>query len=392
MTDSVDLLVVGAGAIGLTTAWRAAQRGLSVLVVERERPGAGASTAAAGVLSPSESDEWRGARGAFNLAAVADWPEFAAELEEAAGATIGYRRDGALRLALTPDELPGLDVVAGALAAAGVEHERLDADGCRADEPGVRGVLAGVLVPGDAHVATDRLVAALAVAAERAGARILTGLEPTEALRGPGAAIAGVRLSAPLGADGHAGSEIRARLTVLAAGAWSSRATWLPDEVRPPVRPLLGEYLLLRGDPERPVCRRVIRSAAGSVTPRDEGRYWVGTTVREAGYAALPRVDALQAILAHWTAVLPALAELDVERTGVGARPKSIDGLPLVGLSALPGLALATGHGREGIIHAPLTGAALAAVAAGEPLPELLAPFAADRASLVGQVAWEAGR
>jgi glycine oxidase len=369
MANSVDLLVVGAGAIGLTSAWRAAQRGLSVVVVERDRPGAGASTVAAGLLSPSEPEEWRGDRGAFNLAAMADWPLFAAELEAAADTTIGYRRDGAVRLALSAAELPDLDVAAAAMTAAGVEHERLDADGVRAAEPGLRGALAALLIPGDARVATDRLVAALAVAAERAGVRILTGVEPLASLREDDR-FAGVHLDS---------GPIHARLTVIAAGAWSATAPWIPAAARPALRPLLGEYVLLQGDPERPVTRRVIRSAVGSTAPRERGHYWIGTTVREAGYAPRVRAGSVLAILDHWTRVLPGLAELEVLHVGAGLRPKSADGLPIVGPSAIAGLALATGHGREGIIHAPLTGAAVAALAAGEPIPPLLHPFSPDR-------------
>jgi glycine oxidase len=349
-----------------------------VTVVERQAPGAGASSVAAGLLAPSDPEEWEGVRGAFNLAAMADWPAFAAELEAAASTTIGYRRDGALRIALTDADRPGLEIARRAMAAAGIEHTELDADGVRAEEPGLRGPVAGLLIPGDAHVATDRLVAALAVAARRTGVRILTGVEPVAALRGPGGALEGVALSD--------GTELRAGLTVLATGAWSSQTAWLPEEVRPPVRPVLGEYVLLRqsdDDGAGPVCRRVIRGGGGSVAPRDDGRYWVGTTVRDAGYATLPRADAVHDVLDRWLALLPALGALGVERAGAGLRPRTPDGLPIVGRCAIAGLVLATGHGREGIMHAPLTGAAVAGLAAGEPMPPLLAPFDPARLAFV---------
>jgi glycine oxidase len=142
------------------------------------------------------------------------------------------------------------------------------------------------------------------------------------------------------------------------------------------VRPLAGEYLLLRGDPSRPLCRRAVRGRHGSIAPREGGVYWVGTTVRDAGYAELPSAGAVHEILHRWTAVLPAIAELGVLHAGHGLRPATPDGMPYVGATAIPGLALATGHGREGIIHAPLTGEAIAALAAGEEPAALLAPFA----------------
>jgi glycine oxidase len=122
-----------------------------------------------------------------------------------------------------------------------------------------------------------------------------------------------------------------------------------------------------------------VRGGGGSVAPREGGVLWVGTTVRDAGYVTAPSAGAIHDILHRWTTLVPAIADLGVIRVGHGLRPVTPDGMPYVGLSAVRGLALATGHGREGIIHAPLTGEAIAALAAGEELPALLAPFAPGR-------------
>jgi len=372
MPDSFDLLVVGAGVVGLSVAWRAAQRGLTVCVVERERPGVGASTAAAGLLGPAEPREWSGPLGAATRAALDAWEDFALELEQAADGPVGLRREGALHIALDTAETAALEETATALAEAGVAFERLDGDACAHAEPGLRGVEAGLLVPGEAHVDTARLLARLARACTRAGVQIDIGVEPLSAIRGGDGPVEGVRLSD--------GTERLAPLTVLACGAWSSQATWLPAEARPPVRPLVGEYLLVQGDPERPPVTRTVRGRHGSTAPREDGSVWVGTTVRDAGYVRLPSVAAIHEILTHWTGVLPALAELSVASVGCGLRPASPDGLPYVGASAIDGLAIATGHGRGGIIHAPLAGEAIAALAAGDGLPDVVAPFDPRRA------------
>ncbi|MFN8204459.1 MAG: FAD-dependent oxidoreductase [Solirubrobacteraceae bacterium] len=368
MDDPVDLLVVGAGAIGLSAAWRAAQRGLRVRVLERDRPGAGASTAAAGVLAPTDPGEWVGVRGAFNLAAIRGWGAFAAELEEAAGTQVGHRRDGALRLAFDDADREVLGLVARTLAGAGVEHELVDGAGCRALEPGVRGAVAGLLTPRDEHVDPGRLVDALGRACTRAGVTITAGVTPVAALPGADGGVGGLRLSD--------GTKQPAALTVVAAGAWSSQAGWLAEALRPPVRPLAGEYVILRGEP---VIRRVLRTSVGPAAARDGGRLWVGTTLRDAGYLERPAAGEIAAVLARWTAILPAVAGLGFERAGCGLRPATPDGLPYVGPAAVAGLAYATGHGRMGVIHAPPTGAAIAALAAGEALPALVVPFAPDR-------------
>jgi glycine oxidase len=374
VSDPSDLLVIGAGAIGLSAAWRAAQRGLTVCVVERDRPGAGASPAAAGLLAPTDPDEWRGARGAFNIAAMAAWPTFAAELEQAGDGPIAYRRDGALRIALDDGDREELALAASVLADAGVVHTLVDAAGALEAEPNVRGAVAGLIVDSEAHVDTGRLVSGLARACARAGVRVRTAVEPLSTLHDHDGRIEGVRLSD--------GTEERAALTVLAAGAWSSQATWLPAQARPAVRPLTGEFVLLQGDPAAPVVRRAVRGRHGSVAPREGGVLWVGTTVRDAGYVTAPSAGAIHDILHRWTTLVPAIADLGIIRVGHGLRPVSPDGMPYVGTSAIPGLALATGHGREGIIHAPLTGEAIAALAAGEDLPELIAPFAPGRVAL----------
>lgn len=371
MNDPIDLLIVGGGAIGLCSAWRAAQRGLRVRVLERDRPGAGASTAAAGLLSPGEAHEWAGGHGAFNLAAMLGWEDFAAELEEFAGMSLEYRPDGALRLAYTEADVAALAMIHDVLAGIEIEHDLLDADGCRAEEPGVRGAVAGLLSPRDAHVHTERLIEALARACTRAGVELSVGVTPVSTLAGSGDGVAGVRLSD--------GTEQPAALTVLAAGAWSSQVAWLPEDLRPPVRPLLGEYVILRGDPDAPVARRVLRGSGGTAAPRAEGRFWVGTTVREAGYPSHPSAASVADILARWTAILPGLADLGFERAGSGLRPGTPDRMPIVGPSPVDGLGYATGHGREGIIHTPLTGAAVAGLAAGDPMPDLMVPFAPDR-------------
>jgi glycine oxidase len=376
VTDSVDLLVVGAGVIGLSAAWRAAQRGLRVCVVERDVPGAGATTTAAGLLSPTDPQEWEGVRGAVNIAAMAAWPSFAADLERAADTSISYRRDGVLRIALDDDDRVELELVAATLQAAGVAHELVDADGVIAAEPGVRGAVAGLLVDSDAHVDTIRLAAALARACVRAGVDLQTGVEPLGALRARDGTIEGIRLSD--------GTERRAALTVLAAGVWSSQSTWLPAEALPAVRPVAGEYLLLQGDPAAPACRRALRSRYGAVAPRDGGVYWVGTTVREDGFVTLPSVSAIGEILLRCTELVPAFGDLGVLATGVGLRPVSEDRMPYVGASAIAGLALATGHGREGIIHAPLVAEAIAALATGEDPDPLMQPFSPGRVARLG--------
>jgi glycine oxidase len=365
-SESSDLLVVGAGVIGLSIAWRAAERGLSARVLERRAPGAGASPAAAGILAPTEAHEWEGARGELNLAAMAAWRGFAERLTVASGLDIGYRRDGSLRIALCEEQIAALDAVRGALSAAGIEHALLDQSECLREEPGLRGVLAGLLAPNDAHVDTVALISALAAACAGREVALEVGVEPISSRVDADGRLEAVRLS-----DGRT---VSASLVVVCSGAWTAQATWLPPVVRAPaVRPLAGEYVLARGPLDVRVCRRIVRSVDGPVVPRRAGRYWIGTSVREAGYATQPRLGTVGEMLNRTAAFLPAVEDLQVERVGIGLRPATSSGTPLVGDSGVPGLAWATGHGREGILQAPPTAEAIVRLARGEAPDRLFA-------------------
>ncbi len=178
-------------------------------------------------------------------------------------------------------------------------------------------------------------------------------------------AAAGVRAELAGGGSLHAGQ------AVVSAGAWSGG---LLGEHAPPVEPVLGESVLLDAR-QRPPCRRVIRSAGGSVAPRRDGTLWVGTTRERAGFVDAPRAGSVRAILANAAGFLPAVEGLPFLGARAGLRPASPDGRPIVGPSAVPGVALATGHGRVGILHAALTAELVAEALSGGSWPGELAAF-----------------
>ena len=261
-----------------------------------------------------------------------------------------YRPDGALRLAYAEADVAALAMIHDVLAGIEIEHDLLDADGCRAEEPGVRGAVAGLLSPRDAHVHTERLIEALARACTRAGVDELSvGVTPVSTLAGSGDGVAGVRLSD--------GTEQPAALTVLAAGAWSSQVRHVAAGGPAPARAAAARRV--RDPARRPGCAgratrpaRVRRhgGAAGGrpVMGRRGKNHAQGPAIRRTPSAASVQRD----ILARWTAILPGLADLGFERAGSGLRPGTPDRMPMVGPAGpVDGLGYATGHGREGIIH-----------------------------------------
>jgi glycine oxidase len=355
---SFDAIVVGAGVIGLACAWRASQRGLRVCVVDRDRPGSGASRVAAGMLAPVGEASWDEERLLeLNLRSARAYPEFAAELERESGRTVGYRRCGALHVALDRDEAEELGRRYELQRSLGLDAEWLRRSACRELEPGLStAVTAGVHVPGDGEVDPRRLLAALVGALAHATATLITGVEVTEAIV-DGDRVAGVRLDN--------GRELGADVVVVATGAWSGEASWLPAAARPQVRPVKGQVVRLAGPSERPLCERIVASERVYVVPRADGEVVVGATVEERGFETTVTAGGVHELLREGYRALPDVAELELVEASAGLRPGTPDNAPVIGLGALDGLVLATGHYRNGILLAPATADAVA---------ELLAP------------------
>jgi glycine oxidase len=351
-----DAIVVGGGVIGLSCAWRAAQRGLRVLVLERERPGAGASNVAAGMLAPVGEATWgEDRRLALALDSQTLWPGFAAELSDASGEPVAHLPLGALHVALDRDEAGELRRRFELMRSLGLAAEWLRPRDCRRLEPGLGpGTGAGVHAPHEAAVDPPALIASLVTALERAGARIEID-EATEALVDRGR-IAGVRTAR--------GLEHRAGAVVLAAGSWSA-AKWLPARARPSVRPVKGQLLTLRGPASEPVCERIVVTERVYLVPRDDGRLIVGATVEEQGFDLRVTAGGVHELLREAYRVLPEVAELELVEATAGLRPTTPDNVPLIGPGSMDGLLLATGHFRNGIQLAPVTADRIAAMLAG---------------------------
>jgi glycine oxidase len=392
--QSFDAVFVGGGVIGLASAWRAAQAGARVCVLERAEPPAGATNVAAGMLAPVGELSY-GERDllAMMLASGALWPDFVAEVEAASGTSTGFRMTGALHVALDRDEGGELRRRHELQQELGLAAEWLTPTRCRDLEPGLTPTfVGGVLAGGDASVDPRALALALAAALREAGGELRTGTEVIDGLWA-GERLVGVRttpsqtqpsaLSSPVG-DQRQRVDVHADAVVLCNGAWSGGTPWLPAEARPNVRPVKGEVIELRPREGEPVpAERIIASERIYLVPRTDGRLIAGATQEERGFDTTVTAGGVHELLREAYRVLPDVAEMELVGMVAGLRPGTPDNLPIVGRGAVDGLVLATGHFRNGIMLAPITADAVAATLAGKPVPAPMTPADPNRSSLV---------
>ncbi|TMR97003.1 FAD-dependent oxidoreductase [Nonomuraea basaltis] len=394
-------VIVGGGIVGLAIAWRLARAGRPVTVVD-PAPASGASHAAAGMLAPvSEVTYTEAPLLRLGMASLRRWPAFAAELAEDAGLTtagvphdggltddgghegaagtpgLGFfggagigdgarraldlRADGTLDVAFGADDLAALDELAAFMEKLGLPVERLTGRECRRLEPmlapSVRG---GLLAPGDAWVDPRRVTSALLAALDRLNVPLIRA-RAGGLLREDDGGVVGVRLEPPPD-GGETPSEIRAERVVLAAGAWSGELAEVP------VRPVKGQIMRLRSP--RPLLSRCVRGTVhGSyvyLVPRGDGELVVGATQEELGFDTTVTAGGLYQLLRDARELVPGVTELEVADVVAGLRPGTPDNLPIIGPSGTPGLALATGHHRGGVLLTPLTAALLVEGASGE--------------------------
>lgn len=376
---SFDVAIVGGGIAGLAVAWRAQQRGLRTVVLERDRLAGAATHVAAGMLAPiSEARSGERELLALNRASLERYPAFIEELAAASGRDPGFTRCGTLAVARDRDEAEALERELAERNALGLPVERLLASEARRREPALAPTLRLALdVPDDHAIDPRSLAAALAAAFERAGGVLREGAEVARiALADDGEHVTGVELQG----DGASQAErVHADHVVIAAGAWAGTLAGLPEHARIPVRPVKGQIMRLR-DPSGPgLLTRVVRMQPGYIVPRGDGRYVLGATMEEQGFDTAPTAGGIFELLRDAIELVPGVSELEIEQVAAGLRPGTPDNAPVLGAGALPGLQWAAGCFRHGILLAPIVADVLAATLAGAEPPAVAAPFTASR-------------
>ncbi len=356
--------------VGCAIALRLADAGADVTVVDRGEPGREASWAAAGILAPEVEAHGPGVFLELMRAGALRWRPFADELRARAELDVGYRDDGTLQLAFDDDEAATLEARARWQRGDGLAVEALDGAAVARLEPSLATPRLGLRYAGGHQIDTRAAMRALVIACTRAQVRFLRA--EVRRVRHDGRRVLGMDTS-----DGAAASFLGAAHVVIAAGAWSTALDGVP---MPPgaITPVRGQMIELHA--AAPLLRHVVFGAGGYVVPRADGRVLVGSTEERAGFAKEVTAAGLGTLCARAARLCPPLSQLPVADHWSGLRPASADALPYLGATAIGNLWMASGHFRNGVLLAPLTGEIVAALVTGAAVPVDLTAVAPSRA------------
>ncbi len=371
MAASSDVLIVGGGAIGLGVAWRLAQRGAGVTVIDRGPMAGEASSHAAGMLVPLAEASGPEPFLELCLASRRLYPAFAKELRESTGLDIEHAQNGLLEVAMDEAEARVLAKRFAWLQTMPFKIERLDAQALRAREPGIFPKAdAGFFVPSEGWVTTPKFAQALTRAASGAGVRLLPE-HLLVAVEWQGSRVTAVRAG---------GERLTAGRFVIAAGPWSCQVGE-QFGIRIPVFPVRGQLIALDGEPA-PI-HHVIYGHGIYLVRWLSAEVIVGSTMEHVGFVKEVTAQGMAGLLGAAVDLVPALAGCAVRRMWACLRPSTPDELPILGRApGLDNVFIATGHFRNGILLTPVTADLMADLILDKPPQMDLRSFRLDRPSL----------
>lgn len=344
--ETFDVVVVGGGIIGCSIAFELAAENLRVVVLDRQQPGQEASWAAAGMLSPSPDSSRDIPLVPLAKESLRLYPKFVRDIEESSDKSVSYSRNGALEMFLDHSGQTECDEFVAQHRRLGLISEPFPLDETRRQENFLgTSAKAAVLLTQEGTVDPRLLMEAELIAARGRGVEIRPGSEVKSLLKDRdrcGGVIAN-------------GKSVPAKYVVLATGCFSGN---LLVEANVPggqgsIRPVRGQMVALRAPNVR--LERVLRSRDGYLVPRPDGRIVAGSTIEEAGFEKSVTAGGIRQILNSALRLCPKLAEAEITETWCGLRPGTSDDLPILGPTENPGLIIATGHYRNGILLAPVT-------------------------------------
>ena len=364
MTPTFDVVVVGGGVIGAACARELAAAGSRVAVIEHGKASGQAWRAAAGMLAPQIEADGPDPLLRFGVTARDLYVELAPLLRERTGIDIGLWQEGIARLAGDEAEAGELRSKVASQLLSGYTCHWLERDEVHSRWAWLGPTAGGLWAPRDGALDPELLVAALLADAGLYGATLVS--ERVIAVNRAGRRISGVVTES---------GRYAADYVVLAAGAWSGLIEGLPRQI--PVQPVRGQMAALPWPPA--VGRAIVYHKDCYLVARGSEAI-LGSTMEYVGFHPEVTPEGVARILSATMALCPGLVRGKLRRTWAGLRPMTPDGVPIIGDDPqLEGLWYATGHGRNGILLAGLTGVLLRQLMNGEPPLLDVTPFSPTR-------------
>lgn len=349
------IVIIGAGLIGLSAAYELAKRGAEVRVVEAYDSAASASWAGSGRLAPFTDSEGGVEQEEFLATALGTYQVFVKELHKRTGIDPYLRVDGIIEVAHDEFAAVRLRERTEALVARGIHAHWFEPDEARGLEPALGPATVGAsLIEDEGQIDSRYLGRSLRAACVDVGVLLEEQTGPV-ALEADDKRVLGVRAGEKF---------VAAEMVVNAAGAFAGRLAGVPEHVRIPITPVKGQVLALAMP--RPLLKRLVAVPGAYVIPRTDGSLLIGETVEDAGFDVEVDPAAIERLREAAVRAIPALGDLAISGTWAGLRPRTPNGRPFIGETALEGYFVAAGHYRNGILLAPATALAIANVIEGK--------------------------
>ncbi|MHB8423267.1 MAG: glycine oxidase ThiO [Leptospirales bacterium] len=366
-----DIVIVGAGIIGCSIAWFLRNTPNRILLLERSEPGGLATNAAAGILGPLNETDGPGPLLDLMQESLALYPDFVREVQESSGLSADYVPSGILSLATTDSEMEQLEKRWIWQSAHGKDLSFLTGKAVHSAFPDLASTVKGAIhYPHESHVFAPRLLRGLLASLTRHGVSFR-----------PGTSVKRIRADSEgvLIAETSSRDTIQGKKIILTPGAHLNEMDIPPPT--PPVIPANGQILSVRA-PDFPIRKVVFYPPKGYFVPKLDGTVVIGATEELVGCQTRVTPGGLLEFLEPLRRVCPKLLDSPLQLTWSGLRPKTPDSLPILGTHPKhPNLLFATGHYRNGILLAPITGKKIAGLITGEVDSSSLFAFRPERFS-----------
>jgi glycine oxidase len=349
-----DIIIIGGGIIGLSVAFELQTRGIKTRIVDAKGPAQESSWAAGGMLAPQLETTKMDASWVLGRSSRDLYSSWIQRLLSHTDYDPHYRKCGALLCARTPEEIEHRWSAYQWQRDEGQSMDRIDSLELKDRIPNMGSRPVGALLfPDEAQVDPRRLCQCLVLACAAVGVHFDWGnaVHEIEVRHGQ---IQKIKTSK---------KDLMTDTAIVAAGAWSNLIPGL-NLAADSVVPIRGQMLALELSSQENLP--FITDHQVYVIPRHHGRVLIGSTMENVGFDRQTTGVGIQSLLEQGQDLWPALKNAKIVETWCGFRPKSFDGLPLIGPSPINGLHLATGHFRNGVLQAPQTATLVADLVMGK--------------------------